>query len=105
VLNIVPPDSGRLWANYKFDGPWRGWSAGAGVYAASGAYVDPANLYKTAGFATVDAKIAYEHEHFAASVDVKNLLGAHYLVPFNYYGGRVAPGDERAVYGKVAVKF
>lgn len=38
-LPYVPQNSGRVWANYKFDGPWTGWSAGAGVYAASGQYV------------------------------------------------------------------
>jgi iron complex outermembrane receptor protein len=105
VLNIVPPDSGRFWTVYRFDGALTGWSAGAGVYAASGAYVDPANQYKTTGFATVDGKIAYEGEKFIASIDVKNLLGARYFVPYNYYGGRIAPGEGRLIYGQVAVKF
>lgn len=105
-LNIVPPESGRVWANYKFGpGPLRGWSVGAGVYAASGAFVDLANLYHTSSYFTIDSKIAYENERFSASITAKNLTGEHYFLPYVYYGGRVAPGDARAVYGKLAVKF
>jgi iron complex outermembrane receptor protein len=101
----VPEDSGRLWVNYRFDGPLRGWSVGAGVYAASGAFVEPANLYKTSPFFTVDSKIAYDDPRFHASITVKNLTGERYFVPYAYFDGRVAPGDARAVYGKIAVKF
>ena len=43
-LPFVPASSGRLWANYKFDPDvLPGLSIGAGVYAASSQYVDPAN--------------------------------------------------------------
>lgn len=105
-LNIVPRNSGRLWANYKFDpGPLAGWSVGAGVYAASKAYVDLGNVFRTDGYHTVDAKVAYETKYVTASVAIKNLTGEKYFVPFNYYGGRVAPGDDRSVYGTVAFKF
>ncbi|PNG27576.1 TonB-dependent siderophore receptor [Methylocella silvestris] len=105
TLNIVPPHSGRLWVNYSFDGPLQGWSLGAGVYAASGAYVDLANLYRTNAYFTVDATLSYQKDNFAASVTVKNLTGEQYYVPYNYYGGRVATGDARGVYGKVSWKF
>ncbi|MEP9349424.1 TonB-dependent siderophore receptor [Xanthobacter sp. KR7-225] len=105
-LNIVPPNSGRLWVNYKFDpAVAKGWSVGAGLYAASGAYVDLANLYETSAYFTIDAKIAYETENFKAQLTAKNLTGEDYFVPYNYYGGRVAPGEARGVYGKVAWTF
>lgn len=105
-LNIVPPNSGRLWVNYKFDASVaEGWSVGAGIYAASGAYVDLANVYETPAYFTIDAKIAYEVDKFKASITAKNLTGEDYFVPYNYYGGRVAPGDARGVYGKVAWTF
>jgi iron complex outermembrane receptor protein len=102
----VPEDSGRVWVNYSFDSPaLRGWSAGAGVYVASSQYVDNFNLYQTPGYFTVDAKIAYETEHFRASFNVKNLTGEKYFVPFPWFGGEVAPGDGRAFYGTVAYKY
>ncbi|MFG1377468.1 TonB-dependent siderophore receptor [Xanthobacter autotrophicus] len=105
-LNMVPPNSGRLWVNYKFDpGPLKGWSVGAGIYAASGAYVDLANEYETSSYFTIDAKIAYEKDNFKAQITAKNLTGEDYFVPYNYYGGRIAPGDARSVYGKVAWTF
>lgn len=102
----VPEDSGRFWVNYAFDGPaLRGWSAGAGVYVASSQYVDNFNLYKTAGYFTVDAKIAYETEHWRASFNVKNLTGEKYFVPYLWFGGQVAPGDGRAFYGTLSYRY
>lgn len=105
-LNIVPPNSGRLWVNYTFDpGPLHGWSIGAGVYAASGAYVDLANMYETDGYFTVDANISYKKDNFSASLTAKNITGEEYYVPYNYYGGRIAPGEARGIFGKVAWTF
>ncbi|CCE02194.1 TonB-dependent siderophore receptor [Bradyrhizobium sp. STM 3809] len=102
----VPEDSGRFWVNYTFDWPaLRGWSAGAGVYVASSQYVDNFNLYKTPGYFTVDAKIAYETEHWRASFNVKNLTGQKYFVPFTWFGGQVAPGDGRAFYGTLSYRY
>ncbi|WP_395665338.1 TonB-dependent siderophore receptor [Methylocella sp.] len=105
-LNIVAPTSGRIWANYTFDpGVLDGWSTGVGMYAASSAYVDPANVYKTPGYVTFDAKLAYETAHFKASVTVKNLAGERFFVPYNYWGGRVAVGEGRGVFGKLSWTF
>jgi iron complex outermembrane receptor protein len=102
----VPENSGRVWVNYTFDSAaLRGWSTGAGVYMASSQYVDNYNLYKTPGFYTVDAKIAYDTAHWTASFNIKNLTGEKYFVPYPWFGGQVAPGDGRAFFGKVAYKF
>ena len=105
-INIVPPNSGRLWVHYSFDpGPLEGWSVGAGLYAASGAYVDLANVYETSSYYTIDASVSYQRQNFKASLTAKNLTGEDYFVPFNYYGGRIAPGDARGVYAKAAWTF
>lgn len=105
-INIVPPNSGRIWVSYSFDpGPLEGWSVGAGLYAASGAYVDLANVYETSGYYTIDANVSYQMKNFKASLTAKNLTGEDYFVPFNYYGGRIAPGDARGVYAKAAWTF
>jgi iron complex outermembrane recepter protein len=102
----VPEDSGRLWVNYSFDtAALRGWNVGAGVYAASSQYVDSFNLYKTPGYFTVDAKIGYETERFRASLNIKNLTGEKYFVPYAWLGGQVAPGDGRGIYGTIAYRY
>lgn len=105
-INIVPPNSGRIWVSYSFDpGPLAGWSVGAGIYAASGAYVDLANVYETSGYYTIDANVSYQMKNFKGSLTAKNLTGEDYFVPYNYYGGRIAPGDARGVYAKAAWTF
>ncbi|MGD9784055.1 MAG: TonB-dependent siderophore receptor [Hyphomicrobiaceae bacterium] len=102
----VPAHSGRVWVNYTFDPDvLKGWSVGAGVYAASDQYVDFANVYKTDGYFTVDARIGYENERFAASLNVKNLTDENYFVPYSWFGGQVAPGTDRAIYGTLVVKY
>ncbi len=102
----VPQHSGRVWLDYALDG-WnaKGWSVGAGIYAQSSAFVDLPNLYRTPGYFTVDAKIAYEAEHYKAAFNVKNLTGEEYFVPYNYFNGRVAPGADRSFYGTLAYKY
>lgn len=114
----VPDHSGRLWINYTFDpGMLEGWSVGAGIYAAAGAPVNlpdpvlsatqlvPVPVFKTDAFFTVDAKIAYDTENYSASFNVKNLTGEEYFLPYSYFGGRVAPGDDRAYYGSIVYKY
>lgn len=102
----VPDHSARVWANYKLD-DWqlRGWSVGAGVYAAAGQYVDNENAYKTGGYYTLDTKVAYETDNFRASFNVKNLTGQQYWEPYVWLGGQVAPGLDRAYYATFAYKF
>jgi iron complex outermembrane receptor protein len=102
----VPAHSGRVWVNYNFEPDvLKGWSVGAGIYAASDQFVDLANVYKTSGYFTVDAKIGYENETYAASLNVKNLTGEEYFVPYAWLGGQVAPGADRAVYGTLVYKY
>jgi iron complex outermembrane receptor protein len=105
-LDAVPEHSGRLWINYAFEQPMlRGWSAGAGVYASSGAYVDSANVWKTEPYFTVDAKIGYENEQFAATFNVKNLTDEFYFEPYPWFEGQVAPGADRQFYGTLVYKY
>ena len=104
-LPFVPENSGRIWANYKFDGPWTGWSVGAGIYAASSQYVDALNRWRTDGYYTVDAKIAYETKKFRAAFIVKNLTGEEYYTPYTWFGGQVAPGAPRSFYLQTSYKF
>lgn len=105
-LPFVPEHSGRFWLNYQFDESVApGLSVGAGVYAASNQYVDAFNLWQTAGYYTVDAKIGYENEKIRAVVSAKNLTNNQYFVPYSWLGGQVAPGAPLSIYGQVAFKF
>ena len=102
----IPEHSGRFWINYAFDpGLLGGWSVGAGIYAASDSPVDLANTFFAESYNTVDAKIAYAGENFEAALNIKNLTDEEYFVPYSYFGGRVAPGQDRAVYGTVIYKY
>jgi len=103
---FVSEHSGRIWALYRFDpNVAPGWSVGAGVYAASGQYVDALNLWKTDGYYTIDAKVGYENQNFRAAVTVKNLTGQEYYTPYTWFGGQVAPSAPRMVYGQISYKF
>lgn len=105
-LAAVPEHSGRFWVDYAFDEPMlRGWSVGAGVYASSGAYVDSANVWKTDPYFTVDAKVGYENEQFAATFNVKNLTDEFYFEPYPWFEGQVAPGADRQFYGTLVYKY
>lgn len=105
-LAMVPAHAGRLWVNYTFDETsLPGWSVGSGIYAASSQYVDTQNNWKTDGYFTVDAKIGYEAEGFTAALTVKNLTGEDYYTPYTWFGGQVAPGAPRMVYGQVGYRF
>lgn len=102
----VPQHSGRVWFNYTFDPDvLKGWSVGAGIYAASSQFVDATNVWSTNPYFTVDAKIGYENESFAATFNIKNLTGEEYFVPYAWFGGQVAPGADRAFYGTLVYKY
>ncbi|PPD27354.1 MAG: TonB-dependent siderophore receptor [Hyphomicrobium sp.] len=105
-LDAIPEQSGRLWINHAFEEPMlRGWSAGAGIYASSGAFVDNTNIWKTEPYFLVDAKIGYANERFAATLFVKNLTDEKYFTPYPWFGGQVAPGADRQFFGTVVYKY
>lgn len=103
---MIPEHSGRLWVNYQF-GPnfMPGWSVGAGLYAASSQTINPMQDWKTDGYFTVDAKLAYEDENIRASLSVQNLTGEKYYTPYTWFGGQVAPGAPRTFYAQLGYKF
>ena len=92
--------------NYRFDDNLLpGLSAGTGLYSASSQYVDAQNRWKTDGYTILDARIGYETKKFSASLSVKNLTNRHYYTPYLWFGGQVAPGAPRAVYGQISFKL
>lgn len=94
LVDFVPQNSGRLWANYKFQSVLlQGISVGAGFYAASRQTLDLTNEFFTPGYVTFDGKIAYEAKNWTLALVGKNLTDRHYFIPYSYFTlGRVAPG-------------
>jgi iron complex outermembrane recepter protein len=105
-LDRVPLNSGRFWANYKFqDGLLRNVSVGAGVYAASPQAISPDNQYFTPGYATVDGKIGYDIDQWSFALIGKNLTNARYFQPFPLNVGWVAPSEPLTVYAMAKLKY
>ena len=105
-LAMVPENSGRLWANYRFQQPViKGLSIGSGVYVQGQAYLSNNNLYKSDGYHSFDASIAYEYQRFKLAATVKNLTDEHYFQPYGYFGGRVIPSEGTSAYVTASVKF
>lgn len=104
-LTGVPRNSGRLWGNYAFDGELKGWSFGAGFYAASGQVIELARPWSTSGYVTFDANLAYRHENFTFAITAKNIGDRRYFVQYPYLQGRVAPGDGRTLFASFSVRM
>ena len=105
LLQYVPPDSGRLWANYRFDGVLRGVSIGTGLYAVSRTPLTSDNRFSTPALVTVDAKISYEIADWTLAIVGKNLTDRIGFQPYPFLSGYVRPSDERSVYATASVKF
>ena len=106
VLERVPRDSGRFWANYKFqDGPLQNIAIGAGLYAASAQAVALDNIYFTPGYVTFDGKVAYETAQWAVGLTAKNLADRHYFVPNSSGSGYIMPADGRTVLAFARMRY
>lgn len=102
----VPEHSGRVWGSYQFkQGRAKGFSVGTGVYAQSATMLTGSNDFKAPAFYKFDMKFGYETKHFETALTVKNVTNKQYFERFNYFGGRVAPGSDRAIYFSAALKF
>ena len=101
-INAIPKHSGRLWVDYSFpeDSKLAGFSAGAGVHAASGAPLALDNVYETESYITADAAIRYKKDGFSANLAVKNLTDEQYYQPYAYLVGGVAAAPGRSFYRK-----
>jgi iron complex outermembrane recepter protein len=104
-LTGAPKDSGRLWGNYAFGGELKGWSFGAGLYAASAEWVELGKPWTTPGYITFDANLSYKFENFTFSIAAKNIGDRRYFVQYPYLGGRVAPGEGRTLFATISAKM
>ncbi|PGH57189.1 TonB-dependent siderophore receptor [Azospirillum palustre] len=107
TLPGVPRHSGGLWLDYDTrtaDG--EGWRVGGGIHAVSSANIDQMNLYKTAGYATIDASASYTGDRFSVGLFAKNLTDRNYFTPYyRYLDGRAARGEGRKILLNVTKTF
>ncbi len=105
-LNLVPENSGRLWANYRFQqAALKGLSIGSGVYLQSQAFLANDNRFKSDGYYSFDAAIAYETGHFKLATTVKNLTNERNFEAYDYFDGRAAPAAGTSVYATASVRY
>ncbi|MDD1619987.1 MAG: TonB-dependent receptor [Methylococcaceae bacterium] len=105
-LARVPENSGRLWADYRFQQDMlRGFSIGGGVYVQSDAHISSNNQYKTPGFHSFDAALAYETKRYKVATSIKNLTDEQYFEPYAYLDGHVTPVAGTSVFATVSVKY
>jgi len=105
-LAQVPENSGRLWANYRFQqAALQGLSLGSGVYLQSGAFIANDNRFKSDSYHSFDVAIAYETKHFKLATTVKNLSNERYFETYDYFDGRVAPSLGPEVYVTGSVRY
>jgi len=105
-VDMVPQNSGRLWARYKFQYGWlQGFSVGAGLYSASRQTIDLTNQFWTPGYTIFDGMIAYETKNWTLALTGRNLTDHHYYVPYYYFTlGRVTPGTPLTILASLTVK-
>lgn len=105
-LAMLPKHAGRIWANYRFQhAGLQGLSMGMGVNLRSGAYLSNNNEFKTSGFYSFDAVLAYQTPQFKLAVTAKNFSGERYFLPYGYFNGHVVPAAGPSVYLTAALKF
>lgn len=105
-LALVPKNAGRVWANYLFSAEsLSGLSMGFGVYLRDGAFLSDDNQFKSQGYHSFDAAIAYETRQFKLAATAKNLSDETYFQPYDYLDGRVAPSQGPSVYVTLSVKY
>lgn len=105
-LGQVPENSGRVWANYRFQQTeLKGVSMGAGVYLQSGAFLANNNHFKSDGYHSFDAAITYETRRFKLATTVKNLTDSEFFQAYDYFDGRVAPAAGPSVYVSGSIRY
>lgn len=105
-LELVPENSGRLWANYVLPtAVLKGLSIGSGVYMQSEAYLSKDNQFKSDAYYSFDAAINYQIKQFKLSTTFKNLSDERYFEAYDYFDARVVPSVGRSVYVIASMMF
>jgi len=108
-LPHVPLHSGSLWLKYDFQqNLMKGFSFGAGVFAADKRYGDTANSFSDGAYARVDMMAAYKLDigstRLTTQLNINNISGTKY---FNLWGNRAQnlPAEPLTVVGSVRLEY
>jgi iron complex outermembrane receptor protein len=108
AVGYVPRHAGRIWASYRMldSGPaWlRGVTVSGGLNAAAGAPVGEGGP-RTKGYVTFDAQVSWENGPLRVALTARNLTDRRYFVPYEYFGGAVAPAAPMLVFASAALRF
>jgi iron complex outermembrane recepter protein len=104
-LRGAPRTGFSLWADYQVPvRALRGLTLGYGVFNRSSYYGNNENLFRTAGYTTMDAAVGYTYKQFSARLNVSNLTDRTYYLQ-NFSPVVWEPQWVRRGVLSVAVKF
>jgi iron complex outermembrane recepter protein len=107
-LPYVPEHSGSVWLKYDFQqAPLQGFSAGAGVFAASSRQGDAANSFHDGSYARLDLFGAYSHKigptRLTAQVNINNVTDTEYFILRDR--ARNLPAEPLMVFGSLRLEY
>lgn len=107
-LPYAPVHQGSIWLKYDFDYEWlKGFSLGAGVFAAGRRYGDAANSYFDDTYARVDLMAAYRKRlgrtMMTAQLNINNVNDAEYFILRNRRSN--LPAEPLIVMGSIRLQY
>lgn len=107
-LPYVPLHSGSLWLKYDFQPAWlKGFSVGAGVYAADKRYGDAANSFSDGAYARLDLMAAYRFNvgptKLTTQININNVTDTEYFIPRAVWSN--VPAEPLMAFGAVRLEF
>ena len=106
-LPYAPAHQGSVWLKYDFDGRLKGFSLGAGVFAAGRRYGDSENSYSDGSYARVDLMAAYRKRLrgavMTAQLNINNVNDAEYFTLRNRRSN--LPAEPLIVMGSIRLQY
>lgn len=107
-LPYVPLHSGSLWLKYDFQQEMlRGFSFGAGIYAAGRRYGDAANSYSDGAYARLDLMAAYRFNvgptRLTAQLNLNNVTNTQYFIQRAVWSNN--PAEPLMAFGSIRLEY
>ncbi len=108
-LGLVPLHSGSLWLKYDFQQAFlKGFSFGAGVFAADKRFGDSANSFSDGAYARVDMMAAYKFNigptRLTTQVNINNVTDTEYFLLPNDRARNI-PAEPLSVFGSIRLEY
>ncbi|MDF0677900.1 MAG: TonB-dependent receptor [Nitrosomonas sp.] len=107
-LPYAPVHQGSAWLKYDFNDDWlKGFSIGAGVFAAGRRFGDATNSYFDGSYARVDLMVAYRKKlrgtTLTAQLNINNVNDTEYFILRNRRSN--LPGEPLMVMGSMRLQY